>query len=165
MTPRSDAAEVPLAWLCAQDSASRLLAHGQPLWSQASFEYRAAHDVLALTLLFTCPPGASPGFTPADLGAMHARVADDVEWALWCHAHLDAGTWSLAPADWTLARVAFRWLESSRLLGGSPDATLGICAATATRHGAGVSVGVTLARRMLDPWAYQYQPGQGADAE
>lgn len=153
-----DIAEVPLAWLCAEDSASRLLVCSQAPWSQASFEYRAAHDVLALTLVFTCPPGP-----PADLGTPHALLADDTEWALWCHARLDTGLCSLQPADKRLAVRAFRGLTSSRLVGGSLDQTLEACAVTVVGRGAGVSVGVASARRVLDPWAEQNHPGRGTN--
>lgn len=164
MTPQGHTVEVPLAWLCAQDSASRLLAHSQAPWPQTSFEYRAAHDVLALTLLFTCPPEALPGFSPADLGTLPTLVTDDVEWALWCHATLGADARGLPPADRKLAGNAFHWLTSSCLLGGSLEETLGICTATATCRGAGVSVGVTLARRALGSWAHKRSPGPGPNS-
>ncbi|MGW1561939.1 hypothetical protein ACWCQ1_36210 [Streptomyces sp. NPDC002144] len=149
---------MPLAWLCAQDSASRLLTHSQEPWPQASFEYRAVHDVLALTLLFTCPLEALLAFSPADFEAAHALVTDDVEWAVWCQARLDTG--DLPPADREPAARTFRWLAASRLLGGSLDEARGICVSTATYRGAGVTAGVTLARRVLGPWAHQRHPGQ-----
>ncbi|MFJ2478594.1 hypothetical protein ACIOWI_37810 [Streptomyces sp. NPDC087659] len=151
MNSQGDVAEVPLVWLSAQDGASRLLAHSQACWPQASFEYRAVHDVLALTLLCTCPVEALPGFSSTELGALRALVEDDVEWAVWCQGRLDAGTWDLPPADRILAGRAFHRLSAGRLLAGSVDEALGICAATAAYRGAGVRLGVTLARRLLDP--------------
>ncbi|MFF8432304.1 hypothetical protein ACF07Y_45710 [Streptomyces sp. NPDC016566] len=109
------------------------------------------HDVLALTLLFTCPAETLPGVSSTDLGALRAVVADDVEWAVWCQGHLDVDAWDLRPTDRKPAGRAFHWLAASRLLGGSVDEAMGICAATATCRGAGVSVGVALARRVLAP--------------
>ncbi|WP_331764692.1 hypothetical protein [Streptomyces anthocyanicus] len=153
---------MPLAWLCAQDSASRLLADSQAPWPQASFEYRAVHDVLALTLLFTCPLEALLAFSPEDFDAAHTLVTDDVEWAVWCQGRLDDG--DLSPADRELAASTFRWLAASRLLGGSLDEIRGICTATAACRGAGVSVGVTLARRALDSWAHRHPSDPGPHA-
>lgn len=161
MKPQDHTDEAPLAWLCAQDSASRLLAHSQMSWTQASFEYRAAHDVLALTLLLTCPPEALPGFSPADMPPLRALVIDDVEWALWCRTTLDVGACGMPPADREAADSAYRWLTSSRLLCGSLDEALGVCVATANRRGAGVSVGVTLARRALNSWAHDHPTPSG----
>jgi hypothetical protein len=162
VNPQDLTDEVPLAWLCAQDSASQLLAHSQAPWPQASFEYRAAHEVLALTLLFSCPSEALPGFSPAGLGTLRALVTDDVEWALWCHATLDVGACGMSSADRKVADSAFRWLTSSRLLGGSLDEALGVCTATATCRGSGVSVGVMLARRALGSWARKHPSNPGA---
>ncbi|MEV2235403.1 hypothetical protein AB0H69_43550 [Streptomyces phaeochromogenes] len=153
---------MPLAWLCAQDSARRLLAHSQAPWPQASFEYRAPHDVLALTLLFTCPLEVLLAFSPGGFDAAHALVTDDVEWAVWCQGRLDVG--DVSPADRELAARTFRWLAASRLLGGSLDEARGICTATGTCRGAGVSVGVTLARRALGSWAHKRSPGPGPNA-
>ncbi|MFH8533784.1 hypothetical protein ACH4GE_35855 [Streptomyces tendae] len=140
---------MPLAWLCAQDGAGRLLARSQAPWRLPSFEYRATHHVLALTLLLTCPSEALPGLGGADAGTLRTLVSDDVEWALWCHTTLTTGTGGLSSADRVAADGAFHWLTSSRLLGGSLDDALGAWTATATRLGAGVGVGVMLARRAL----------------
>lgn len=152
MNPQDHADEVPLAWLCAQDEADRLLGADQAPWWRPTFEYRAAQDVLALTLLLTCPSDALPGLHPSDVGALRALVADDVEWALWCHTTLDSGDPDLTPADRRPAEGAFHRLTSGRLLGGSFDESLGICAETATWRGTGLSVGVTLTRRALGAW-------------
>lgn len=151
MTTQAWTAEVPLAWLCAQDGAGRLLARSEAPWPPGSFEYRAVHDVLALTLLFACPVEALPGVGSTDLRALRAVVADDVEWAVWCQERLDVGAWDLPPTDRKPAGRAFHWLAASRLLGGSVDEATGICAAAAACRGAGVSVGVALARRVLAP--------------
>lgn len=149
MTPHCDVAEVPVAWLCAQDGASQLLAQSGVSWPPASFEYRAAHDVLALTLLFARRSGAGLELSPGKIGLLRALVADDVEWAVWCQARLNLCPPGLPRADRHLAVRAFRWLAASRLLGGSLSDVVGACTATANCRGAGVSVGVALARQQL----------------
>ncbi|MER6168060.1 hypothetical protein [Streptomyces violaceorubidus] len=140
---------MPLAWLCAQDGAGRLLARSRNPWRLPSFEYRATHHVLALTLLFTCPPDAMPALGGEDAGMMRTLVSDDVEWALWCYTTLATGAGGLSSPDRIAADGAFRWLTSSRLLGGALDEELETWTDTATRLGAGVGVGVLLARRAL----------------
>ncbi|MGW2562289.1 hypothetical protein ACWCXB_24130 [Streptomyces sp. NPDC001514] len=150
MSPRGErAADVPMAWLCAQEAASRLLAPSGAYRPQASFEYRAAHDVLALTLLFRGRDSV-PSESPAGRRELRTLVADDVAWAVWCQARLGPGSPDLSCADRDLAGRAWGRLTASRLLGGSLDDALGACANTATCRGAGVSVGLAVARQLLD---------------
>lgn len=151
MNPHDDVAEVPVAWLRAQDGASRLIMHSGACWPQASFEYRAVHDVLTLTLLFAGRDTPLLNVNQAQPDALRPLVADDVEWAVWCQGCLDPGVPDLPRADKELATRAFRYLAASRLLGGSLDEALDIRAVTATCRGAGVSIGVALAQRVLDP--------------
>ncbi|MGW3149542.1 hypothetical protein ACWDG1_33740 [Streptomyces sp. NPDC001177] len=153
--------EVPVAWLCAQDGARRLLAQSAACWPHASFECRAVHDVLALTLLFACRDELLLKVGQAEAGRLRALMADDVEWAVWCHGRLDPGVSDLACADRELATRAFRWLAASRLLGGSLDEALGARAVAATWRGAGVGVGVALAQRVLDPREFRCHSDQG----
>ncbi|MFJ7098837.1 hypothetical protein ACIQWL_53585 [Streptomyces mirabilis] len=153
MNPHDDVREVPVAWLRAQDGASRLIAHSGARWPQASFEYRAVHDVLALTLLFAGRDAPLLNVSQAQPGVLRTLVADDVEWAVWCQGCLDPGVSDLPRADKELATRAFRYLAASRLLGGSLDEALDIRTVTATFRGAGVGVGVALAQRVLDPRA------------
>jgi hypothetical protein len=147
---RGDVPEVPVAWMCAQDGASWLLAQGGSCWPPASFEYGAVHDVLALTLLFTYRNTPLSEASRARIGVLRPLVTDDVEWVVWCQGRFDHGVPNLPRADKELAARRFRSLAASRLLGGSLDDVLDTCAVTATCRGAGVSVGVALARRVLD---------------
>lgn len=156
MNPCDDESEVPVAWLRAQDRASRLIAHSGAFWSQASFEYRAVHGVLALTLLFSCRDVPRYNINQAQLGKLRPLVADDVKWAVWCQGRLNPGVSDLPCADEERATRAFRYLAAGRLLGGSFDVALDMGAVTATSRGAGVSVGVALAQRILDPRARRY---------
>ncbi|WP_331747820.1 hypothetical protein OIA45_48190 (plasmid) [Streptomyces chartreusis] len=121
-----------------------LIEEDGPLWPQASFEYRATHDVLALSVLLACPNPVGQG----DRRALRALVDNDVEWALWCESQLTCGALALSSPDLALAGAAWRWLANSRLLGGSFHVQA--CQETATRSGVGVSVGVTQARRLLN---------------
>ncbi|MEV0186105.1 hypothetical protein AB0I54_43755 [Streptomyces sp. NPDC050625] len=151
MNPQDDAVEVPAAWLRAQDGASWLITHSGACWPQASFEYRSVHDVLALTLLFAGRDTPLLNVNQTQPGALRTLVADDVEWAVWCQGCLDPGVPDLLRADKELATRAFRYLAASRLLGGSLDEALDIRAVIAASRAAGVSVGVALAQRVLDP--------------
>ncbi|MFJ5036096.1 hypothetical protein ACIQB5_51015 [Streptomyces sp. NPDC088560] len=160
VSPQGHLAEVPIAWLSAQDSASRLLDETGACWPAASFEHRAVHDVLALTLLFAARFEA-PSDSCEDLGLLQALVADDVEWAVWCQGRLGLADSDLSRSDRERAERTFRWLTDTRLVAGSLSDTLGVCALSAPFRGAGVSVGVALAQRVLDLWAHRFRPWPG----
>lgn len=137
-----------MAWLRAQDNATRLFARrgGGGLWHTGSFEHRSVHDVLALTLLFS-RYGSELG--PGRIALLRALLADDVEWVVWCQGHLTHDT-AVGPQDVEQAARSLGWLTGSRLLAGSLYDAFNRCTVDASRTGAGVSVGVSLARRLLD---------------
>lgn len=135
---------IPLLWLCAQDTARVLIEEGGPSWPQASFEYRATHDVLALSVLLACPGSEEE----LERRALRRLVDNDVEWAMWCESRLTCGAPALSSPDLAVASAAWQWLAGSRLLGGSFQVQ--VCQETAMCRGVGVSVGVTQARRLLD---------------
>jgi hypothetical protein len=145
--------EVPVAWLCAQDGAERLLAGSTACRAVGAFEYRAVHDVLSLTLLFSGRLPTARAFSPGELRLLRALVADDVEWALWCQGRLALGVPELPRADRDLAVRALGRLAAGRPPGGLPPDTPAVCAFAATLPGAGVWVGMALARQVLDPRA------------
>jgi hypothetical protein len=140
---------VPVAWLCAQDSASALIAAGGHGWPRSSFESRAAHDVLALTVLLT-GFGRTGGLpAPFELGVLQRLLMDDVEWAVWCQSVLDGGAPGLTEADVTAAGAAWQWLSHGRLLGGTLVDLCSPCDPVSSLHGVGVSVGVAEARKAV----------------
>ncbi|WP_126903436.1 hypothetical protein [Streptomyces sp. WAC 01325] len=151
MNPHDGVTRVPMAWLRAQDGARQLIAHSDARWPKASFEYRVVHDVLALTLLFAGREVPVPNGDQAQPGLLRPLLDNDVEWAVWCQGRLDADASDLPRVNKDFAAQAFRCLAASRLLGGSLDAALDARTITAVFRGAGVSVGVMLARRVLDP--------------
>ncbi len=140
---------VPLAWLCAQDSASALIAAGGQGWPRSSFEARALNDVLALTILLAGfgQTGGLP--TPFELGVLQRLLMDDVEWAVWCQSALNTGTPGLTDVDATAAGAAWQWLTHGRLLGGTLLSPCSPRGTVSCFHGVAVSVGVVEARKSL----------------
>lgn len=138
--------------------ASRLLAQSGRGWSQASFEYRAVHDVLALTLLFTCQGAPQLESSHAWLDTVTVLTTHDVEWAVWCQERLD-GDPRLADVDKELATDAFRSLAASRLVGGLLDETLDALMVIPTYPGVGLSIGVSIAQRMFDERGRRFRSG------
>ncbi|MFC8277547.1 hypothetical protein ACFUJR_34430 [Streptomyces sp. NPDC057271] len=134
-----------MAWLCAQESARILIEEGGVSWPQASFEYRATHDVLALSVLLARLDAEDE--LQLERRALRGLLDNDVEWATWCESRLMCGASALSLPDLAVAGAAWRWLAGSRLLGGSLQAQ--VCQETAMCRGVGVSVGVTQARRLL----------------
>ncbi len=142
---------VPVAWLCAQDSASAIIAAGGQGWSRSSFESRATHDVLALTALLT-GFGRTGGLpTPFELGVLQRLLMDDVEWAVWCQSSLNAGAPApgLTEVDVTAAGAAWQWLTHGRLLSGTLLDPCSPCDTVSSLHGVGVCVGVAEARKAV----------------
>lgn len=133
---------MPAAWQCAQRTAANLI---ERAWKSppplASFEYRATHDVLSLTILLL----ASAREQREDLLCAAAAVVDyDLEWALWCSTALAQAPAHLSPADFDAANSAWEWLTHSRLFGDDPFYRPGGYADAATRSGAGLTIGVAL---------------------
>jgi len=150
LTADEAAAPVPMAWFCAQDMASSLIRTGGLPWPQASFEFRATHDVLALTSLFTRVATAESAARRDLLRAQRTLVDHDIGWALWCEDRFSDPCGDITMADMRSARGAWRWLTRSRLLGGTPHDGHHTCEVIAGCQGAGLSVGVAQARRLLD---------------
>ncbi|MFK0223869.1 hypothetical protein ACIQWN_37530 [Streptomyces vinaceus] len=136
--------DMSLSWLCAQETARIFIEEDGTFAPEASFEYRATHDVLALSVLLSCSSSAEQG----ERRAVRGLVDNDVEWALWCENRLMRGALTLSPTDLALAIAAWQWLAGSRLIGGTFH--LQECRPTAMLSGVGVTVGVTEARRLLD---------------
>jgi hypothetical protein len=145
----SEPLEPPLSWLCAQENALALITVGESRWPRASFEHRAAHEVLALTLMLSAAAAMGHGLSASDRANLQRLLADDVGWAVWCQGSLDHPPSGLTAADIEMARSSWSWLTHTRLLGGSlPE----ICSrGLAVRPGMCVSLGVAMARYAVGP--------------
>jgi hypothetical protein len=141
---------VPITWPCAQRTAARLIEQAStspPV--TASFEYRATHDVLAVTILLASAATAAKDPCDDQLRAMKALLEHDVEWALWCSDVLSQAPVHLSVTDLGPAISAWTWLTRTCLLSESLSHGPGACTVAATHPGAGLSIGVALARQSL----------------
>jgi|HubBroStandDraft_6_1064221.scaffolds.fasta_scaffold11124_4 hypothetical protein len=145
---RHELPEPPLAWFSARDISLALIMATEPAWPRASFEHRAAHDVLALTLMLGGTAGIARGPAASDLRRLQRLLADDVEWAAWCQGSLDRPPVGPTVADTEMACSAWRWLARSRLLEGSIQCIR--LPGVAFCSGMGVPSGAAAARRVLD---------------
>jgi hypothetical protein len=110
------ALDVPIAWLWAEKVAEDIIrAGGGPVWP-GSFEFRAARDVLALTLFLTEPDRSFGPTAVNQLERLRDHLGTATAWSAWCRCRLDR--LPAATADIRLARQAWRWLQQGRLLPG-----------------------------------------------
>lgn len=144
------APDVPFAWLSAQESAGELIEARRPAWRRPSFEYRAVHDVLALTTLLAGEGEMST--RPDERQLLHFRtlLGDEFEWFLWCRDRLGAATPGVTEADLAQAGRAWRWLTESRSLGNALGDPGFLRDEPGTLRGAALCVGIREARRLLD---------------
>jgi hypothetical protein len=144
----TDELEVPMAWLWAEYAAEGLIARtGSPLPS-AIFEFRAARDVLALTMLFTGIADRAHDLSIDQLELVRDLVCAGGPWLTWCDSRLDAAD-TAAPSV-RLARQAWHWLLMSRLLPAPRQADPAYADRAAQRFGAGCRIGLEHARRIVD---------------
>ncbi|MGW4128231.1 hypothetical protein [Amycolatopsis japonica] len=131
--------DIPVLWFSLENRADALIhaAHGRV--SNATFHYRAARDVLALSFLVG---NQTPDF---HLKALAPYLTDSSRWLNWCSSHLARILSELSAADHKLVRNAWRWLTRDRLLIDSmPLCPNGFAAAK------GCQVGVEEARQVVD---------------
>jgi len=141
---------VPITWPCAQHTAAGLIVQASTSPQTPSrFEYRATHDVLALTILLTSADAPAKKSWDDQLRVMMALLEYDVEWALWCSGLLLRAPACLSASDLGAASSAWTWLTRSRLLSGSLSHRLGASTGTETHPGSGLTIGVALAHRSL----------------
>jgi hypothetical protein len=155
VTDRHDSTDVPLSWLCAEEAACALIVARRPGWFRASFEFRATQHVLALTGMLADTAEVNGNFPARDKPILRRLLADDVEWAVWCRGQLDKPAPGLTLADIYMARNAWRWLSTSRLLAGSFQESCSLFPAAALFRGVGVALGVALSRGVLEDGAHQ----------
>jgi hypothetical protein len=145
-----DSVDLPLTWLRAEEAACALIAARRPGLRKASFEFRATHHVLALTVMLADAAKLTGNVATHQARILQGLLADDVEWAVWCQGQLDDPAPELTVADTELASCAWRWLTHSRLLGGSFQEPCSPCAAVASFRGVGVALGVAQSRGVLE---------------
>ena len=130
-----------------------MITASEPGWRESCFEHRAAHEVLALTLMLSGVAATAHRLAASDRRDLQRLLADDVGWAVWCQGRLDHPPDGLTGADIEMARSAWRWLARSKLLGGS---LLGVCApGVESCPGMGVPLGVAKAQHAIVAASYQ----------
>ena len=144
---RTDEPEVPMAWLWAEYAAEDLIARTGSPSPSAIFEFRAARDVLALTMLFTGMASRAHDPSTEQLELIRDLVCAGVGWLDWCDSRLDAADADVPSVQ--LARQAWQWLLLSRLLPAPPGADAAYADPVARRFGAGCRIGLEHARRIV----------------
>jgi len=139
--------DVPFEWLWAEQLAHDLIAASDGPVSSATFEFRAARDVLALTL-FLIGVAAYPTAPTRQLAAIHERLSSTSEWLAWCTSRLDGPVHRADAANLHMARNSWLWLRRSRLLDAAASAATDCCVAV-TSAGAGCHLGLQHARRIV----------------
>ncbi|MFI1398199.1 hypothetical protein [Streptomyces sp. NPDC020681] len=140
---RERGAKLESAWKRAQRAAHTLISERRPQWHPHSLEFRSAHDVLAITLMYHELPSAE-GEVQSALTLL-ALLSHDVEWALWCRWQLVSPRPEVTPEDAYMARRAWRRLSNSTPFGGSVEGEREY----SSRRGVGVAVGVFEAAALL----------------
>ena len=141
--------EVPIAWLWAEKNADDLIALSAGRVSQVTFEYRAARDVLALTLFLT-GEASGTSMSPDHLLVLSRHLAITTRWLSWCRAGLAAT--DCAGCDLRMARDAWQWLERGRLLPAVPRSLWLSDHVAGAACGLGLVLGRRVVHRCLANW-------------
>jgi hypothetical protein len=106
--------DIPILWFSLENQADALIctAHGRV--SNATFQYRAARDVLALSFLISNQTPDDP--LDLRLKTLSPHLTNSSQWLDWCSSHLAQTLSGLSAADYDLACNAWRWLTGDRLL-------------------------------------------------
>src|SRR5258708_10469241 len=115
-----DEPDVPIAWLWAEQAGKSLIAHADRSLSPATFEFRAARDVLALTMLLAGIASRAPDLSASQLELIRDLLFADGPWLDWCDSRL--GVAGPAGPDLRLPRPARQWLPHGPLLLSPPPA-------------------------------------------
>jgi hypothetical protein len=143
-----DESDVPIAWLWAEQAGESLIAQSDSPLSPATFEFRAARDVLALTMLLAGIASRAPDLSASQLELIRDLLFADGPWLDWCDSRL--GVAGPAGPDLRLARQARQWLLRGQLLLAPQHADLACACAAAACPGAACRIGLELARRVID---------------
>jgi len=139
---------VPIGWFAAEQAAQDLIAYVDEELAVATFEYRAASDVLALTwsLADIETPSAADPIT--SIRQLHAHLTNERHWRAWCQARLVRPPAALTRADLRLAGQAWNRLVRRELLAGFTVAGVPAEVSSSTA----CCVGLHHARRLLDAY-------------
>jgi len=141
--PDTGDTDIPIVWLSLEDAADNLILSAYGRISNATFDYRATRDVLALSLLLNGHTWGAPSHET--LKSMRPYLTDGSRWWHWCSSNLEFALAALSPAETDLARNAVRWLTGARML---IDSTPSPACACSPHHGR--RVGVRHARQIID---------------
>ncbi|MEV5541711.1 hypothetical protein AB0L13_33200 [Saccharopolyspora shandongensis] len=135
--------DIPILWLSLEYAAETLVTRAYGRVSNATFQYRAARDVLALSLLLSGHTASTP--SENGLKSIRSHLVDGSQWCEWCSSQLESVLAELSTADRDLARNAWRWLTGSWML---IDSTSSFPCACSTAKGC--QVGVEQARQIVN---------------
>jgi hypothetical protein len=152
----NDDLDVPMAWLWAEQGAEDLIRRADASVSPVGFEFRAARDVLALTMLFSGFADGASALSACQLKVIRRRLSAGSQWLPWCQSRLAAA--GIASTDLALARNAWDWLTGHRLLLACEHPEL-VCGKAPAAPPASV-VGLRQALSVID--AHLTGPAQGA---
>jgi hypothetical protein len=134
--------DIPIVWLSLEDAADQLIASAYGRVSNADFAYRAARDVLALSLLMG---GHTRGMPSHDkLTSIRPHLIDGSRWWRWCATNLQTAVAALSTADRNLVDNALRWLTGTPMLIATIPSTECACTPHQSR------IGVQWARHIVD---------------
>lgn len=134
----------PMTWLCAEWAAESFIT-GTCRVHAGAFDFRAARDVLALTLWHG---RHSAPIAPGTILSrpFRKRLADDMEWQSWADRNFAAAVESHDQNSCTHALRAWRWLRTSLLPCITISPISAHCAGLATDSRPGWRVGLAIAR-------------------
>ena len=141
--PDAGDTDIPIVWLSLEDAADSLIVSACGRVSNATFDYRATRDVLALSLLLNGHTWGAPSHE--SLKSIRLYLTDGSQWWHWCSSNLEFVFAALSPAETDLARNAVRWLTGTRMLVDSIPSSACPCS---PHHGC--RVGVQQARQIVD---------------
>lgn len=146
--------DLPLAWWSIEQTAESIISSGNVALLPAAFEFRAARDVLGLTLLLTGPPEYSSdvcGFPKSAMCHVQELLRDDEAWRAWISTGLASADihGHFAWTDLRAAHAAFRWLTRGHVLGYAAFSSTGTISNPSWSHESGYYTGLRLARRIV----------------
>lgn len=135
--------DIPILWLSLEHAAETVITRAYGRVSNATFQYRAARDVLALSFLLRGHTASTP--SENSLKSIRPHLIDGSQWCEWSSSHLESVLAELSVANRGLARNAWRWLTGNWML---IDSASPFPCAFST--GEGCQVAVKQARQIVD---------------
>jgi Fe-S cluster assembly iron-binding protein IscA len=141
--------DIPMAWLCAEQTAEHLITCVDKAMLPDTFEFRAACNVLALTMLLAGLSYRAASLSARQIACIRDLISGGGLWLGWSDSQLSSPG-AVAAADLRLARNAWRWLVQGRLLSAPEQAEPDNAYRAWTRPGAGCRIGLMQAQRITD---------------